>query len=181
MLAVALLLASAPAAAQVSAASEPEPAGGPGLRLTGTAGLSIREGPGQFRFGQDVRSAALRLQLALRERPHPWVEAGVHERPDLDCDGVGVPCSETGATLRAGVSLPLISAADTDRPGLQGELLGGIGAGFGAETELGYVLGLELQWRQWPPVLPVLGVRWERFPHLSNVLMATLGLRLDIL
>jgi hypothetical protein len=154
--------------------------GGPTIRATATAGLSLRDSPAGFRFGKDVRALALRLQLARRGGIEPWVEVGGFDRVDIDCAAVGdAPCNETGITARAGASA-LLGASGGDRPGVRGELLLGLGAGFADETMLSYLLGLEAQWAQWPGILPVIGVRYERFPGLTNVGMAHAGIRIQL-
>ena len=171
------LVVCAPAVAQ----APEEPSEGPIVRATATAGLSLRDGPTGFRFGKDARAVALRLQLVRRGGLEPWIELGGFDRAGFDCSTLGdVPCNESGVTARAGVSALLGPSRAGDAPGLRGELLVGVGAGFADETEVSYLFGLEAQWAQWPMIVPVLGVRYERFPGLTNVGMVHAGIRIQL-
>ena len=152
-----------------------------GIRLTATAGISFREGPDGFRVGRDARAAALRVQVVRSASFHPWLEVGAFQRPDLDCVAHpdGLPCNDDGWTLRAGASLPFASD-DRRQSGLAGELLAGAGVGLSQERALSYLLGIEVQWLVSRRVAPSFSIRWERFPGLTNVVMGTAGLRLDL-
>lgn len=174
--ALAGLLAAAPAAAQ----EDPDD-GRPRVRATATAGLSLRDGPDGFRFGRDARAVAVRLQLARRGGLEPWLEVGAYDRADFDCATVGdAPCNADGLTARAGAAALFGPPESERRPGLRGELLAGLGAAFADETKFSYLFGLEVQWAAWPGILPVAGVRYERFPGLTNVGMAHAGIRIQL-
>ncbi|MEJ2504194.1 MAG: hypothetical protein P8177_12930 [Gemmatimonadota bacterium] len=123
---------------------------------------------------------ALRLQLARASGLEPWLEASGFRRVDFDCARFGDdPCNDEGVTARVGASAVFGASGSGGGP-LQGELLAGVGAGFSAETTWSYVFGLEVQWAQWPGILPVVGIRYERYPGLTNVAMAHGGIRIEL-
>lgn len=172
--AVSLVLAAAsPVAAQYE---EVRPTG-LGLRVSGFAAGSLREGPDGIRLAKDVRSLTARITLVRPLSYQPFLQYERYGRPDLPCVA-GFPCNDQGWIGLVGVTLPLTYGED--RPGLHPYAIAGIGWVFSDENKFTYQLGagFALAFTRW--FAPSLEFRWEDLPSLRNVVMVHLGLRLTL-
>ena len=147
------------------------------VRVSGFAAASVREGVTGLRFAEDVLTYSARLTLPYQSAYQPWVQAGLFTRPELECPP-GLTCSTEGVTVLAGVVAPL--SRDDTGPGAHPYFLGGVGWAFAEEDRFAYVLGLGGAYAVSGRVAPSVEVRWEDLPGIRNVMMVSLGLRLDL-
>lgn len=159
------------------AGSAQRPGSGTGIRVTGLAGGSFREGPSGFGLARDVVTYSLRLSLRSGLGFQPWIQAGQFTRPDLVCPSA-LPCSSEGWHLRGGVVLPF--SPDDTGPGVHLYLLGGLGGAFSEQDRFSVVLGIGGSVPLTPWFAPVVEVHWDQLPGISNVVMANLGVRIDL-
>lgn len=156
-----------------------EAEGHPLFFVTGSGGLSIREGQATLRFAEDLRELGGRITLYLPRAVLPWIQVDRFTRPDLFCPG-GAECYPEGTLLRAGFTLPVTE--DDLAPGVHPRLVAGIGAAFTeGHTGFSYLLGVGVAWPLHPRLAPTAEVRWERLPGLRNIVMLNAGLRVGIL
>lgn len=138
---------------------------------------SLREGPTGLGVARDVRSVSFRLEMPRPGSAQPWVQIAGFLRPDLECPPE-VPCNTDGRVALAGLTLPL--SLDDTRPGVHPYFVAGAGAAFSTERAFAYLMGIGAAIPLTPRVAPALEIRWETLPGIRNVVMATLGLRVDL-
>lgn len=169
----ALVVGTAVCATPASAQRADEAAG---VRVSGFAAVSFREGLDGVRVARDVLTASARVELP-RLLPRLWAQADLFERPQLDCSPE-ITCNREGLALFVGGTLPL--SLDDTRRGVHPYGLGAAGVGFSAETTLAYIVGFGAAIVPTDRVAFSAEARFETLPGIRNILMANLGVRLDL-
>lgn len=160
-----------PAAAQAQTFDRPT------IRVAGFGGASLRQGLTGLAIAEHALTVSGRLTW-LRRGFRPWVQGEYFTRPGLECPG-GIVCNEDGWTALVGVAAPLSARSDF-QPGVHPYLLGGVGWAFSVENQFSYLFGVGAAFAFTRRIAPSLEIRWEDFPALTNVVMLTLGLRIDL-
>lgn len=168
--AAALMAAAAPVAAQSG--------DGGAVRVSVFGAGSMREGISGLQFAQDVVAFSARVTLPRQSAYQPWVQVQRFTRPDLVCPD-GITCTTEGVTALAGVVAPF-TRNDREPGVLHPYFLGGIGWVFAEQEQFAYVLGVGGAYAVTGRLAPSLEVRWEDLPGIRNVMMVSLGLRLDL-